>query len=110
MMRALRPTLLALPLVAMLSACSESSSGGASTAGDPDGGAEAAPPGHSVRLDVHLTPDDGGETVSFLTPAVSVFTMPVADVVGKPYYVAVFAGGFDQGVDLDLHHAWGTIP
>jgi hypothetical protein len=72
--------------------------------------ADAEPTGHSVRLDVTLRPDDDGTTVSFLTPAVSVFSMPASSIAGRPYYVAVFEGGFDQGVDLDLHHEWGTIP
>jgi hypothetical protein len=33
-----------------------------------------------------------------------------AAVAGRPYYVATFTGGFDQGVDLDLHHEWGVVP
>ena len=65
---------------------------------------------HAVRLSVRLRPDADGETLTFLTPALSTFSMPRASVVGKPYYVATFTGGFDQGVDLDLHHAWGVVP
>lgn len=69
------------------------------------------PSGHSIRLDVTLNRDaDAGTELTFLTPALSQFTMPAADVIGKPYYTAVFNGGFDQGVDLDLLHAWGTVP
>jgi hypothetical protein len=77
-----------------------------------DGGSrDALPPdGHSVGADMKLVPDADGETLTFLTPALSTFSMPASDVIGKPYYVATFVGGFDQGVDLDLHHEWGTVP
>lgn len=74
------------------------------SSGDADDG------GHSVRLSVQLKPDADGETLTFLTPALSTFSMSRAAVVGRPYYVAMFTGGFDQGVDLDLHHEWGVVP
>jgi hypothetical protein len=66
--------------------------------------------GHAVRLSVRLQPDADGETLTFLTPALSTFSMARASVAGRPYYVATFTGGFDQGVDLDLHHEWGVVP
>lgn len=65
---------------------------------------------YAVRADVQLLPDADGETLTFLTPALSTFSMPASHVVGKPYYVALFHGGFDQGVDVDLHHEWGEVP
>jgi hypothetical protein len=65
---------------------------------------------YTIRADVQLRPDEGGETLTFLTPALSTFSMPASSVAGKPYYVALFTGGFDQGVDLDLHHEWGIVP
>jgi hypothetical protein len=83
-----------------------SSDGAVTGKGSPD----AAPGEYSVRADMRLVPDSDGETLTFLTPALSTFSMPLSRVVGKPYYVATFIGGFDQGVDLDLHHAWGTVP
>jgi hypothetical protein len=76
----------------------------------------AAPPAdepegdYAIRADVHLVPDEDGETLTFLTPALSTFSMAASNVAGKPYYVALFTGGFDQGVDLDLHHEWGIVP
>jgi hypothetical protein len=66
--------------------------------------------GHAVRLSVRLRPEADGETLTFLTPALSLFSMARGSVVGRPYYVATFTGGFDQGVDLDLHHEWGVVP
>ena len=89
------------------------------TAGPPaDGGSGrpsglrgvATPRGHSVTADMQLAPDADGATLTFLTPAASTFAMPASEVIGKPYYVATFVGGFDQGVDLDLDHEWGAVP
>ncbi|HMJ11887.1 MAG TPA: hypothetical protein VK524_10765 [Polyangiaceae bacterium] len=77
---------------------------------DSDNGDSPALNGHSIRLSVQLQPDGDGETLTFLTPALSTFSMTRAGVIGRPYYVATFTGGFDQGVDLDLHHEWGTVP
>jgi hypothetical protein len=76
----------------------------------------AAPPAdepvgdYAIHADIQLLPDEDGETLTFLTPALSTFSMAVSNVAGKPYYVALFTGGFDQGVDLDLHHEWGIVP
>lgn len=75
-----------------------------------DGGGGTGAPGHRIQAEAVLAPDTDGVTLTFLTPALSTFSMPSSGVAGKPYYVAVFAGGFDQGVDLDLHHEWGAVP
>lgn len=91
-----------LVLVLLVTSCSGKEPARSST----DGATEP----HGIRADVVLTPDADGATLTFLTPALSTFSMPASEVVGKPYYAATFAGGFDQGVDLDLHHEWGTVP
>jgi hypothetical protein len=73
--------------------------------------AEEVPVGdYVIHTDVQLVPDEDGETLTFLTPALSTFSMPASKVAGRPYLVALFTGGFDQGVDLDLHHEWGIVP
>src|SRR6478609_2278549 len=95
-----------LPSVVLVACTSGPDHAVASDAGSRD----AARGSHRIHVDTVLTKDDDGETLTFLTPALSVFSMPAAEVVGKPYYVAVFPGGFDQGVDLDLDHEWGTVP
>jgi len=96
------PALLTFALVA--AGCSDDDTDRSTP--DTDGGLS----GFSVRVDVTLRPDEGSQMVSFLTIANSPYAAPAATIAGKPYYVAVFEGGFDQGVDLDLHHEWGTMP
>jgi hypothetical protein len=98
----------ALPLVWALG-CGSTGDDAASSGSTPTPH-DAAPSGFSVGLHVVLTPDPGGETLTVLNPAASPSVLDVSGVVGKPYYAALFEGGFDQGVDLDLHHEWGTIP
>lgn len=90
-------------LAALLCACP------ADDGPDCDAGADdpVALDGHRLRVRMRLHADPEG--VSFLTPAASVFALPEDDIVAKPYYVGVFAGGLDQGVDLSLHHAWGVV-
>jgi hypothetical protein len=111
-----RPFVL-VAVVGLAPACSSRSSAATSSVTDAgasaDGGAAdvGVAGGHSLRVDVVLSADaDAGANLTFLTPALSLFTMPAADVAGKPYYAATFPGGFDQGVDLDLHHEWGVVP
>jgi hypothetical protein len=104
-------SLLAPALLVLALGCSSEERPAHKATPPSDGGNDASAGRFSVHLDVVFEPDDdGGSTLTFFTPALSTYTTPVADVVGKPYYVAVFTGGFDQGVDLDLHHEWGTIP
>lgn len=105
-------------LIAVASLVGACSSRAATDAVGADAGAEGGGAadagiagGHSIRLDVVLSTDaDAGASVTFLTPALSTYTTTASDIAGKPYYVATFPGGFDQGVDLDLHHEWGVVP
>ena len=83
---------------------------GGDSSGTDSGDTGDTDDGHAVGLAVTMTPDDGGTDVSFLTAAASVVTIPAADIIGKPYYVAVFDGGFEQGVDLNRTHHWGIVP
>ncbi|MCO4746879.1 MAG: hypothetical protein KC912_18930 [Proteobacteria bacterium] len=48
--------------------------------------------------------------VSFLLPNGTTQAVAASDLVGKPYVVSVFEGGFSQGNDDPLDLEWGTVP
>lgn len=59
-------------------------------------------------MDVTLTPK--GDKLAFLTPSNTVVEYPVTDIVGKPYLIAAFEGGFSPGNDQPLEYEWGVFP
>lgn len=63
---------------------------------------------HAITMEVRLNPN--GDQVGFVSPAGSVIETPVADIVGKPYFAAIFEAGFSSGNDLPLYEEWGTMP
>ncbi len=68
----------------------------------------SAPSGHTLTMNAKLNAANG--QIAFVTPAASVVTVPVADIVGKPYMIASFPAGFSPGNDPALDHTWGTVP
>ncbi|TNE84957.1 MAG: hypothetical protein EP330_26490 [Deltaproteobacteria bacterium] len=77
----------ALPLLLMLGAC------------------DAGPHIHVIT---ELSASEG--QADFLLPNATVETVDAASLVGKPYLVSVFEGGFSQGNDDPLEIAWGLVP
>jgi hypothetical protein len=63
--------------------------------------------GHALHLTARLVAEDG--QLAFLSPAATINRVPVAEVVGKPYYVAAYPAGFSPGNDPPLHDHWGTV-
>ncbi len=70
--------------------------------------ASAGDAGSSINFQVQLvTAEDG--LVPFLTPQATLIELETAELVGKPYYAAIFDGGFAPGVDEPLHFTWGSL-
>lgn len=91
-------TLLLTALVA-LAACGES-------AEDEEAANEDAGP--SVTLRATLVTDDNGQ-LPFMTPGASAVRIDPSEVIGKPYYMALFEAPFAPGVDPALEYTWGRI-
>ena len=62
----------------------------------------------TFHANFNLTPETG--KISFLMPSGGILQLAPEQLIGKPYFLAVFEGGFNQGVDLDLQRYWGEIP
>ena len=63
---------------------------------------------HSVGINGRLI--SSGDEVSFITPAGSVVSHAVSDLVNKPYMISVFPAGFSPGNDLPIDQIWGRVP
>lgn len=69
---------------------------------------DETPSGYSVTLEAQLKKDENGQ-LPFMTPGATPVRLDPWDVIGKPYYIALFKAGFSQGVDDPVHFTWGTI-
>jgi hypothetical protein len=72
------------------------------------GSGSDAPTGHTLTMNAKLNAVNG--ELSFISPAVDVQKVPVADVVGKPYLIASFPAGFSPGNDPAIDSTWGRVP
>ena len=63
---------------------------------------------HAVNFRADLRTDDNG-MLPFMTPGATPIRIDTSEVVGKPFYMAIFDAGFVPGVDAPLHYQWGTI-
>ena len=76
-----------------------------------DGGMEPAPietKGYKLTLKTKFNPE--GEMINFMTASASVITVESEFYRGKPWIGMLFEAGAEPGVDLPIHHAWGTVP
>ena len=64
--------------------------------------------GHALGMNVSLVAKQG--QLSFLTPSNTIVEQASANVVGKPYLIAAFEGGFAPGNDPPLEYLWGEVP
>ncbi len=78
-------------LVCLLSAC----------------GGESNPNLHKVGLNAKFINEDG--LAHFVTPAGSIVSHAIEDLVGKPYMIATYPAGFSPGNDPAIDEVWGTI-
>ncbi len=62
----------------------------------------------SFKASFNQTTEPG--KMNFLTPSAGMLQLVPTDLIGKPYVISVFEGGFNQGVDYDLQRHWGVIP
>jgi hypothetical protein len=81
---------------------------GSSSSGEAAGSAGGPQSAHSLTLSAKLTPVNG--QLPFITAALSVIRIPTTDIVGKPYLIATFPGGFSPGNDPPIHSTWGRVP
>ncbi len=87
-------------LLTFATACTSNDDGGTPT--DASAG-----PGYSLALNAVFIPKNG--QLAFMTPGAHVVSVAVDDVVGKPYFFAVYAAGFSPG-DKALWEQWGVVP
>ena len=62
---------------------------------------------HKVGLNAKFIKEDG--LAHFVTPAGSVISHSIEDLVGKPYLIATYPAGFSPGNDPAIDQVWGTI-
>ena len=76
--------------------------------GDPSASGQEAllETGSSVTVNANLFMDENGE-LPFMTPTGTPVRVGTDEVIGKPYYVAVFEAGFAPGFDPPRHYEWG---
>ncbi len=101
--------LLFVVLIASLTliACGpESASGSGDSAPAADENPVAT--GSSITIAATLVTDENGE-LPFMTPAASAVRIAPEEVIGKPWFMAVFDAGFAPGIDAPLHYAWGHV-
>ena len=65
------------------------------------------PDTYSITINADLMASDG--ELAFMSPAASVIRAPVTDVIGKPYFLALFNGGFSPGNDPSIYETWGEM-
>jgi hypothetical protein len=83
---------------------------GGGTSGETSGSStgSTAPMGHSVSITAKFVVEEN--QVAFMTPTLVVARVAPDTIVGKPYLIGIFPGGFSPGNDLPINSTWGTVP